>query len=330
MVRRSKQSSGRNPFRTFREIGLNMTVTEDVLADSLWPSQSSKTFTIDWAHFFSGAKPTVEMFCSVAANSMADSDLPLASMLVGWTANIFEFQRRCEAAPMIGEVADQLGQMRRTVQRLSLLAQGGDGRHPVDPIFWLEPQADDPYSRTIEEFMIAQNRRTPSLHPILQDHIETFFANGIQELVDDDARKKALHRLEERQQELLQFFDQLAEIVKALRSAEEDCRRLGEPLGRERKKGAPGDHARDWALVRLMWIWRDALKGDPKIYLRRNRGGVELETPEPVNVMAFVVDAMVHIEPVKPHELEALEQRLIRLRRKVPETRLVEPRSRQN
>ena len=59
--------------------------------------------------------------------------------------------------------------------------------------------------------------------------------------------------------------------------------------GRKRGAGAPEDEARNWALIRLMWVWRDVLGEEPRIYVQKIRDRAELDEPEPQGCMAFIV-----------------------------------------
>lgn len=79
-----------------------------------------------------------------------------------------------------------------------------------------------------------------------------------------------------------------------------------------------------------MWIARDILGLEPKVYVRKIRGRVVLGTPEPNTCVRFIVDAMAHLDPIKPNQLPTLERRLSDLLALVPEAPIAIPISREN
>lgn len=252
----------------------------------------------------------------------------MASTLVQCTADLFVFMRRMAATPTGDEVADRMSRMRQAAVRLGSLAQGGDGRSPIarEPE-WLTRVSDDPLWREYELHVRKHANRTSAIHPHLQDHFGSLFNQGYNDLTDETEREQELERIEDANLAIVAFFSMLPQVVHWLKMAEDHGRAIDAFEQRTRKVGAPKDHARDWALVRLMWIWQDALGRKLTIYLPKS---TDEPVPEAGSLIAFVVEAMTHLEPVAPHQLEALEQHLIRLRPLVPKTPLVKLRSRQN
>lgn len=172
MIRRPKQSSARNPFAAFREIGLIVTISEDLLEGTRWSSPPLKSFGVDWSGFLDGTEPPLSHIGTVIGRTMANSELPLGSVLVELTAHVFGFLRQIAAAPTTDEIAAQLAAMRKAAMRLAALTQGGDGHGAIkEGPLWTVSQSDGPRGRDVEEFIISQNRRSTWLHPILQDHI---------------------------------------------------------------------------------------------------------------------------------------------------------------
>lgn len=157
---------------------------------------------------------------------------------------------------------------------------------------------------------------------MLQDHIEDFLANTARPAEGTAAYEAALQEVANDQQDLLRFFEQLSWITSLLEHAEAQARVFSQLVRRSRKKGAPGDEALDWLLVRLMWIWRDVLGQELKIYLRKVRDRANLAIPEPQGCMEFVVFVLRDTDPVRSHQLTALERRLIELKSHVPATLL--------
>ncbi len=126
--------------------------------------------------------------------------------------------------------------------------------------------------------------------------------------------------------------------ISVVEDATLNTRKLANQSARLRREGKPEDVARNWALIRLMWVWRDVLGAErrdvlgaePTIYLRTIRENIELDEPEPQNCMAFVVANLAPIDPVAPGELPALERHLQELRSDIPTASLLRASSRAN
>ena len=136
-----------------------------------------------------------------------------------------------------------------------------------------------------------------------------------------------LHKV---RQSLTYFFKHLHALLPDIENAETITRQLADQSARQTRSGNPEDVARNWALARLMWVWRDVLGAEPTIYLLKIRGNVELDEPEPQGCMAFVVANLAPIDPVAPGELPALERRLQELRSDIPTASLLRASSRAN
>ncbi len=131
-------------------------------------------------------------------------------------------------------------------------------------------------------------------------------------------------------QSLTYFFEHLHILLPVIENAETITRQLADQSARQTRSGNPEDVARNWLRVRLMWIWRDVLGAEPKIYLLKIRDKVELDEPEPQGCMAFVVANLAPIDPVAPGELPALERHLQELRSDIPTASLLRASSRAN
>ncbi len=136
--------------------------------------------------------------------------------------------------------------------------------------------------------------------------------------------------LHKARQSLTNFFKHLHALLPVIENAETITRQLANQSARLRREGKPEDVARNWAFVRLMWVWRDVLGAEPKIYLLKIRGKVELDEPKPQGCMAFVVANLEHVDPVAPGELPALERHLQELRSDIPTASLLRASSRAN
>jgi hypothetical protein len=72
-----------------------------------------------------------------------------------------------------------------------------------------------------------------------------------------------------------------------------------------------------------MWVWRDVLGEEPRIYAQKIRDRAEVETPEPQGCMAFIVAVFAEINPVPPGDILALERQLHSLKPAIPEASLL-------
>jgi hypothetical protein len=123
-------------------------------------------------------------------------------------------------------------------------------------------------------------------------------------------------------QSLTNFFKHLHILIPTIARAEAMTKDLARD-GRKRGAGAPEDEARNWALVRLIWVWRDVLGQEPRIYVQKIRDRAELDEPEPQGCMAFVVAVFAEIDPVAPWHILALERQLHSLKPAIPEASLL-------
>lgn len=329
MSRKLKSSTARNPFSSYVEIGLSLAINEDVFKDSFLNSAPYNEYDIDMESYLSDCIPPLKHTSKEISEYLSRVDLPLASTLVQFTADIFAFMKRMAAAPTGEEVADQVNLMQQAAIKLGSLAQGGNGRGPIasEPE-WLTRLSDNPKWRQYELHVREHLIRTNAIHPHIQDQIGNIFNIIYKKNTDDSTeRDQESEQIQDANLAVVVFFSMIPQIIHWLKLTEAECRGIDTFEQRRRKVGAPRDHARDWALVRLMWIWRDALGRELTIYLPKSTNE---PIPEAGSLIAFVVEAMTHLEPVAPHQLEALEQQLIRLRPLIPKTLLVELRSRQN
>ena len=136
--------------------------------------------------------------------------------------------------------------------------------------------------------------------------------------------------LHKARQSLTNLFKHLHALLPVIENAETITKQLADQSARQRRPGPPEDVARNWALIRLMWVWRDVLGAEPKIYLLKTRNRVELDEPEPRGCMAFVVTNLEHVDPVAPGEYPALERHLQSLRSAIPAASLLRASSRDN
>lgn len=326
MKKRVRQrSTARDPFNAFREIGPRLTVYDDIFDGTAWDSANTSSYEIDWGAFLKNNNPQFHPLIPGIKASLILNDLPIASTLVGYTASMFEFMAQVVAAPTVAEIQEQLSLLLTALRHLGSLAQGANGSQPMEPRpIWFTREDDDEGRRHFESLIREANNRTPTLHPILQDHINMVYETKVHHH-EGLERDCALAELAERQTELIKFFDKVPHIIKAVEIAENTARQRANSglLNPPRAVGAPQDKPRNWAMIRLMWIYRDVFLRDITIYLRKQRGRTRLDPPEPEGCMAFVVAALESFNPVGPHELDSLERRLMALRSQVPPTPLV-------
>ena len=125
-----------------------------------------------------------------------------------------------------------------------------------------------------------------------------------------------------------EFFERLQILIPILvkAEAEAEAEPMTEDWGRSSRKvraGAPENEALNWALVRLMWVWRDVLGEKPTIYLKRIDSICEMDAPEPQGCMAFIVAVRAKFDAVNPWNFPALERQLQSLKAAIPETSLL-------
>lgn len=327
MPRKRRKSTKQNPIGYYRQIMNDYSPVGDILRESRWVSSAAKDFEIDWDGFFHGGWSSPRGFGVLDGSSLVQPEVPLASALVGATMRVFYVLRQYADAPSFKVVADQIAAMRQSAQRLAWLAQGGNGRGPVPEAgWWLEPQSDAPILRDSERSFIEFEGRSASLHPMIQKGVK---------LAIPEVRFVPVGTIEKPLPEFLRhgavkFFEQLPELIAHFEDAEKHCRERAENEGFTSKRGTKDDLARDWALIRLMWIARDVLDIVPKSYVKRISGRVGTDEPQPNSLVSFVIDAMAHIEPISMAEVTGLERALGDLRKRIPSSKLVVPISRKN
>lgn len=247
--------------------------------------------------------------------------MPMASVLTAAAMRVFDFKQRLALAATPNDVSGHLAEMHRAATKLTSLAYGNDGRAPPgkEPPWIVKSSVEG--DKGFEE--LANCHRSPFLHPMIQDHIIDSVLNGARQAQGMPCYEAALRDFTEAQGDLMRFFEQLPQITRRLEDAKQHATEVAKISRRYRKKGAPADSALDWLLIRLMWIWRDVLGEELKIYLRKIRKRIILTIPEPTGCMEFVVFVLCAIEHVRPHELGGLERRLIALKSQVPDTPLI-------
>ena len=240
-----------------------------------------------------------------------NAGLPLLSVLVGVAGDIFRALRSFQNAPTSAEGFARLHEMKNVAKKLAVLARGQSTT--------AETQSDQGSS-----IFGHLEKRSLGLHPFLHDLLLEIDAPTRQKGQDGQAWERVLFDYSRRNRRLLLFFTLLDGAVERLNISEKDAAKNIALDPRSRTKGVPRDKARDWLLIRLMWIWRDVINRELAIYLPRiGKGTTEGLSPPKDGVLAFVRDVMKDIEPVKPHELSALEKKLIELRPLIPKTRLL-------
>jgi hypothetical protein len=232
----------------------------------------------------------------------APEDYSSLSILVGTAINIFQGLQSFQAAPTVGEGLQRIQYMKHAAKTLARLARGRDAS---------EATADN----NSQDLQLGQ--RTPALHTFIHDLLQSVDAPDESLTSNEAAWSRELAAYHRRDRRLRIFFARLEEIIERLSISSEAAKELERLDPRQRKPGAPRDDAYDWFLVRLMWIWRDALKRPVTIYLPRGA-----EEPSPDTLMAFVCAILSKLDPISPHELSALEKKLTELRRKIPKQSL--------
>jgi len=297
---------------------------------SVWDNpRGVRSCDIDWLAFLSEI-PLPEALCEGIALEMERIDPPLMLALPHLLKSIVESVRRSQDAPGFQQVAAQLARLRTAARRLAAVAQGGNARAtPTEKPEWWQYDKDDVYQKHIELGLRVQDGRSPFLHPLLQDHLTMAIAPQAYALIqpNEPDSDEELHKV---RQSLTYFFKHLHALLPDIENAETIARQLADQSARQTRSGNPEDVARNWALVRLMWVWRDVLGAEPTIYLVKTRNRVELNEPEPQGCMAFVVTNLEHVDPVAPGEYPALERHLQSLRSAIPAASLLRGSSRAN
>ncbi|QYZ69531.1 hypothetical protein [Neotabrizicola shimadae] len=305
------RSTARDPFACFSEPHLALIVVEDLLDGTGWSAPNHEE-TVNWRAYLSDTDVLLHSMAMAIAISNRDVQFPQLSIVVGVAGNCFKALRSFQNAPTAQEGFARIEEMRHAALTLSRLAKGGQER---------QCQQDEDAS-----FMEAMLKTgSPGLHPFLKDLI--CLAHDAPDLKDaspeecEQARKKAIRR----ERRLVLFFDLLEEVIGQLTIPAAAAAKTGEIDSRTRQRGAPADKARDWLLIRLMWIWRDFMGKEISVYLKRTSArGANLDPRAPEgSLLQFVSDVLDHLkEPVLPHQLSGLEKKLIELRPLVPKTSL--------
>ena len=250
--------------------------------------------------------------------------------LVSITASAACIMRDRDAAPLPKEIERQLRELHAALRRVGALAQGKKAEEQIAAKPRWHTEAKLGIRGQQDDTPFPLQARSRILHPILQDHIELALEHGRDET--ENVFERGLFDVYLTQQRMLiEFFNNLPQVLDLLQNATAHTEALAGILKRERKKGAPSNRAADWAMVRLMWIWRDVLGREINIYVRRITGPVELDEPEPNACVSFVQRVMERIDPqMLPSNAQNLERKLIELRKKVPPTPLILDPSRKN
>ena len=284
---------------------------------------------IDWPAFLSEI-PLPEALCEGIALEMERIDPPLMLALPHLLRSVVESVRRSREAPSFKEITEQLARLGAAATRLAAVAQGGNARAtPTEKPEWWQYDKDDVYRKHIELGLRVQDGRSPFLHPLLQDHLTMAMAPQAYAPIQPN-EPDTDEEMRNARQSVTNFFKHLHILLTVIGNSETITRKLANQSARLRRDGKPEDVARNWALVRLMWIWRDVLGAEPTIYLRTIRGNIEPDEPEPQGCMAFVVANLAPIDPVAPGELPALERHLQELRSDIPTASLLRASSRAN
>lgn len=311
ITRRPARATGRDPFASDLEPRIELGLVEDLLEGKNWTSPHQYSL-VDWVIFLSDTEPDMSLFAIMAEQMAEDSDLPFPSILVGIAGNIFQSLRTFQNAPTAQEGFARIHEMRSAADQLSRLAAG----RPLRP----------DGSENEEPPLAAQlGKRSVGLHPFLHDLLQEMDAPQRRQYPSEPEWDRALVEYSRRDRRLRLFFNLINEVVGRLTISD---KRAAENVAldpRSRMKGAPGDAARDWLLIRLMWIWRDVLGQEIKVYLPRiGKRGVHPEPKAPDNsLLSFVCDVMAHLEPILPDQLSALEKKLGDLRHRVPDGNLL-------
>ena len=305
MSRRSARATALDPFASHIEPRLVVTVTEDLLDGTSWVAKSTLPAVVDCAGFLSDTNPTMTVLAPSMRLLVDEGRLSILSVLVGVAGNIFHDLRSFQAAPTVQEGFARIHEMKNAARKLATLARGKSAPAP-------------PADETVASMPLGP--RTPALHAFLHDLLQMVDEPDDAQNSDDEAWARALAYMHRRDRRLRMFFSRLDEIVERLTVSDRVVAEHARLDPRSRRKGAPRDDARDWLLIRLMWIWRDAMGQDVVIYQPRKGGLVDPAdaAPPEKSVLAFVCDILDRLEPVRPHELSALEKKLIELRPRIP------------
>lgn len=253
---------------------------------------------VDWDRFLSNTTPSMRVFAPSMPLVSAPDDYSSLSVLVGTTVNIFQALQSFQSAPTVSEGFARIDEMKHAAKKLARLARGTDTSEPSSV-------------RNAED--MQHGSETPALHVFLHSLLQSVDTPDESLRDNEDAWSRELAAYKRRDRRLRLFFSSLDEIIERLSVSSDVIEEQERVDPRQRRPGAPRDVAFDWLLIRLMWIWRDALKRDVTIYMPRAAA-----EPPPDTLMAFVCAILDKLDPVAPHELSALEKKLTELKRKVP------------
>lgn len=309
MERRSTRATAQNPFASPVEPQISLSMHEDFLEGTSWASLSCLPPFVDWNRFLSDTEPDMTMLTSNLTLFADRGDEYILPVLVAVAANVFRSLRSFQAAPTVREGFARLHEMKTAAKKLALLARG----EPAQLLPRDEGVASLPFGK-----------RTPALHAFLHDLLQIVDAPNESLRSNEEEWNRSLSNAHRRDRRLRMFFHRLDEIVERLTVPDSVIAELERLDPRQRRTGAPRDGARDWLLTRLMWIWRDAMGKELAIYQPRSGGQVDPNnaTPRENSLLAFVCDVLNKLEPVRPHELSALEKKLIELRPRIPKDSL--------
>lgn len=244
MSRRRIGATGRNPFASNKEPQIPISVHEDFLEGTPWSIEESLMWRVNWDRFLSDTTPTMTVFATSMPFVSAPVGYSSLSVLVGTAVNMFQALRSFQAAPTVSEGFARIQDMKHAAKKLARLAKGMDASEGAS-------------DRNSEGMQLGP--RTPALHTFLHDLLQSVDAPDESLRADEDAWDRELAAYNRRDKRLRLFFARLDEIIERL-SVSSDAAEEQERLDpRQRKPGAPRDAAYDWLLIRLMWIWRDAL-----------------------------------------------------------------------
>ncbi|MEM7213193.1 MAG: hypothetical protein AAF479_15115 [Pseudomonadota bacterium] len=270
---------------------------------------------IDWSAFLAGVAmhPKQIEYC---AEYLEKHNTKLSvSVLVHIVKLFYDAGVANQGLPSSAQLVDQLREMGRAAAKLSNLAQGFDGKgQPTDEPNWFtsengfDVKSDGSLHPTLQ-------RATPHIHPMLHEALHrTRASNFLGGFPQGEAERRAWNNVGI-------FFSHLRLWVDTIETAADEISSTNKMTKTPAKR--PADDARKWALSRLLWVWRDVIKQPIKLSMTMRRDRVELDEPEPGPCIAFVLSAMEHMEPVRPHMYRALQTELNRARRVVPNENLV-------
>ena len=324
-------STGNDPFGSYREFMTNISIDESIVDGLDLPSEPLNPFMVNWRGLLAGSEMNYPAVADMYSTQVSFTQHSAIGALVSITASTACIMRDRDAAPLPKEIERQLRDLHAALRRVGALAQGKKAEEQIAETPRWHTEAKLGIKGQQDDTPFPLQARSRILHPILQDHIELALGHGRDEIENDFERSQFDAHLVKQQRQLLEFFDELPEVMGWIQKSIKWTEAALPILKRERKKGAPSNRAADWAMIRLMWIWRDVLGREINIYVRRISGPVELDEPVPNACVSFVQGVMERIDPdMLPSNAQNLEHKLIELRRSVPPTPLIFDPSRDN